>query len=227
MERKSTFVLPGITWRILKWISPILLAFVAFLLITGVGYWLVCFFLKQNYVNSAVLVFIFPGMLYAPIWVLATRNRVRTWRRLVIPPTIAAATVFVLVLALHFVRPGPSQFDFLKGEGVAFELMSPTPGSFEWAYSFPGDFQHVVGQAEKELSAKGFQVDRKSGKFQAYVLNADGSVNHSLSIYPHRAVGKQFMTDGDMLKFDSASGWITVDIFQPDIYPMWLSIFIP
>lgn len=227
MERKPTVVLPGILWRFLKWISPLLLAFVAFVLITGVGYWLACFVLHCNYWNSAALVFIIPGMLYAPIFVLASRNRVRTWRRFVIPPTISAATVFVLVLALHFARPGPTRFDFLKGKGVAFEMMSPTPGSFEWVYTFPGDFLKVAGLAEMELSAKGFQVDRKSGKFQAYMLNADRNVNHSLSIYPRRAVGKHFMTDGDMLEFDATPGWITVDLFQSDIYPMWLSIFIP
>jgi hypothetical protein len=234
-KAEPTFIIPGLVWRFLKWISPLVFAFVAFSVIVGLGYQVARFSITgwEDPGRSLAVVFMFPAFLYAPIWLLATRRRKRNLRTYALFPAIVSAITFLLVLTLHYARPGPPQFDFLAGKAVTFNMQAATPGYFEWAYTFRTDVRELRDMAEKELRAKGYKVNRRQG-FDAFQMIEDQNLNTqhlppntSASIYPGRAVGKSFSVDGDVLTIDASPGWVTVDVTQQDAYPLWLGIFIP
>jgi hypothetical protein len=211
-------------------------AFVAFSVVVGLGYQVVRFSITgwEDPGRSLAVVFMFPAFLYAPIWLLATRRRKRNLRTYTLFPAIVSAITFLLVLTLHYARPGPPQFDFLtSSRPQVLTLSSATPGYFEWAYTFRGDIRKLLDKAEKELRAKGYKVNRRKGFVASQTIESPNpnteyqTPNTSLSLSGGKAIGKSFWVDGDVLTIDSSPGWVTVDVTQQDAYPLWLGIFIP
>jgi predicted oxidoreductase len=76
----------------------------------------------------------------------------------------------------------------------------------------------------------GFEVSRKEAHFDANFGVArwePAYPSKGVSIYPGRASGKYFLVDGDALDIEPTAGWVTVDLFEEDVYPLWLGLFIP